>query len=120
MTKFSALIEKLQAAPAPDRELDCRIHLACGGTVALWHGKMVPEDSAGVSVPDYTASIDAALALVPEGEKFRPRKTLLAVSESGKRFAAVIDNWAWGQCKGEGPNYAIAMCIAALRAREEP
>lgn len=34
MTKFSALIEKLQAAPAPDRELDCRIHPAIALSIA--------------------------------------------------------------------------------------
>lgn len=113
MTKFSTLIERLEKATGPDRELDRGIGEAIDAKMAD------SGDVIGLGYARFTESIDAALALVPEGEKYRPHKVILAVSQSGDRFAAIIDNWHWGKLTGHGRNYAIALSIAALRAREE-
>ncbi len=107
MTDLSPLIERLTAATGADRELDCLIHLKVGGKVALWHGKMVPEDSAGVEVPHYTGSLDAALTLVPVGY----------VWECGfSRF--VPHNAVVRSMSGALPRWAPTARVTAMRARQ--
>jgi len=120
------LIARLEAATGPDRELDARIQCSLDGHKFIEceeFGTTLSVRSEGPdvlgSVRYYTASIDAALTLVPElSEKTRPLKLVFGVSESGKRFGCFIDNWAWGRIGvNECPNWPIALCIAALKAR---
>lgn len=67
MTKAEiiALAERVERAEGPDRWLDSDIALSQG-----WH--QLPGDNwigphAEIVVPDYTASLDAAMTLVPSG-----------------------------------------------------
>lgn len=83
------LIERLEAATGPDQELDHAIGMAVG-----FGG-------------DFTSSIDAALTLVPEGYGWN-------LQGNTNSFYAVVR----GYKNKVSPTPAIALCIAALRARE--
>ena len=119
------LIKDLEQATGPSRELDDRIGTAIGlyierlsdGTLLYQRKdhKMWPE------VPHYTASLDAALTLVPEGWAW-------FVQHIGKPFTTgsarlwIPAQWTQGipkeQFVNEAATPALALCIAALRARE--
>ena len=94
------LIDRLEAAQEGSRELDAEI-----GAEARY---MSPK-----SVPHYTTSIDAALTLVPEGST----GFLLNADEPYSQATIFRDgDGAIGQGLGKSP--ALALCIAALRAKE--
>ena len=110
---LDALIADLEAATGPSRELDEAIY-------RYWR-KVTPAPRPGVMwttdleyAPTYTASLDAALTLVPEGWRVN------WAGQTGELhwFFDLIEcngpgqtRRAWHQC------YSIALCIAALRAR---
>lgn len=114
---MTSLIERLEAATGPDRELDAEIAILAGG---LPHGEHFPRpDGSIVSyLPDkpkhitrskhYTASLDDALTLVPEGWDW----TLDRVND-GLTISARCGTH--DQFFGATP--AIALTIAALKAR---
>lgn len=138
---LSDLIERLEKATGPDRELDVAIGFAVGrirerdGNYLYATGNdsdMVVEpneyDDHLVSQPlsYYTASIDAALTLVPEGSwaGLDP----IFFDEPGRvLFDAIICRPDWSQWTPAGEwigrkearaaTPALALCIAALRAR---
>jgi hypothetical protein len=101
------LIAALEAATGPSRKLDAEIDI-----LALENGWRAERYMTPDTTPSYTASIDAALTLVPKW-------------------------WAWGLCVNEtGPGGAycdmgehrfaathlipaIAICTASLKARGE-
>lgn len=132
MTDHTALIEALERAEGPSRELDARIDaLLKGRTGFEWKGYFYNCDqlvnAGGSEVPEYTASIDAALTLVPEGWRIytadfsvfgRARwglsgpKTQWATDENGEKCAG--DDW-YQSAIAKTP--AIALVIAALRAK---
>ena len=108
---MSDLITRLEAATGPDRELDRAIAKALG-VMPLYQMR----GQIGSSWPDFTDSIDAALTLVPEG--YYPIIDFAEV----KCFIRDRNNFdhdppAW--C-AKAPTPALAICIAALRARGEP
>ena len=126
------LIAALEAATEPSRELDAEIAIAvrlAPEGPGWWRSKPTwtwKHASHGPNVepwaaPNYTASLDAALTLVPGGlfwgvsaGKLTPREPLYGAS-----ILAPKDN-ALGDVLGEGESSAsaaIALCIAALRAR---
>ena len=128
------LIKRLENATGSDRELDVAIFEAVlldaemkqydaeswfcesgghsygfntrGDPIVIWRGE----------IPRLTASIDAALTLVPEG---------WAVYEMGQTTRRVSDGWyvmlmgteKSGEASSSHKFFAIALCIAALRAR---
>lgn len=103
------LIERLEKGP--DRQLDIAIANAC-----------LPEHHSGrwsiVTAPAFTASIDAALTLVPEGWEwvlahFADHPPSATVQFVGKGFHAAPDI----EFDEHGKTAAIALCIAALKAR---
>jgi len=114
------LADRVEKADGADRELDVAIHQFLERPV-LW---AVDDDGceyqALVSVPLYTASLDAALSLVPEGWKWscdftqRPlfqdcgRADLYAPGIGDDRPADVTDIYA--------ATPALALCAASLRA----
>lgn len=79
------LIERLEKATEPDQELDLAIAMACqidcrqccGHGVAVWAqdgNGIVGEECCGnpdVCPANYTASLDAALTLVPDGFRWK-------------------------------------------------
>lgn len=142
------LIKRLEAATGPDRELDACIFCA------LLHPDKKPErnlfytnrEEWGVFVtnqpapgmtfydaPIYTASLDAAMTLVPEGARVREVGQWDDNGKPSGWFACVmkwerhIGGWRYvsymhgildeDKIPDLAPNGAIALCIAALRAR---
>ena len=127
MTKaeqFEALALRCEQATRPDRELDLAIWRAVTGEPWCWHVGFPAQtvitwdrygvEAAGnpiVSLDELTASLDAALTLVPDG------------------YTANVGNdkpiWAqvWignnPMSRGRGTTMALALCTAALRARAQ-
>lgn len=93
---IDALIEKLEAATCAQYALDVAIYEAIG--------RAEPEIP-----PAYTASMDAALTLVPDGYDWRVDRI-----NSGLTIFASVGN----EDVHFGDTPAIALCIAALRARK--
>jgi hypothetical protein len=130
------LIARLEAATGPSRELDCLI----GATGIVWkdlteeelqtvlasitreHG--TDEDGNQYSTlsdacPHYTASVDAALGLKPDGmtvelaEAYGPGRTdWSATVTPRKEYGSPV----FYRAHASSP--ALALCIAALRARQ--
>lgn len=115
------LIEKLEKAAGPDRDLDRDVALACGWKRKPWVSGAVwepptwkPGKPRRSAVPKFTASIDAALPLMPQGWHAilytETRCAELYPTEIPKRPAGI-------QSRANGPRIAVAICIAALKAR---
>ena len=112
------LIAALERAEGPSRELELRIARDVLDSEPLGHAAGLPDDLLLFQPeygpwPHYTASIDAALWLVPKGVGWGVKK-----QQNGE--------FAW--CDGDiaragnvavrgGATPAIALCIAALKAR---
>ncbi len=131
MTEIEKLIERLEKATGPDRELDARIELTrrsflfgsaavAGAVIGTSLNNVASGWIAGlgeqpISAPHYTSSIDAALTLVPEGWKVDFLQQLLGegywtaglYTRPGKHTLRTHANSDFA---------AIALCIAALRA----
>lgn len=125
---MSALLElatRCEAATGPDRELDAVIaatlrvgtEYGWADSYPAWKGRddgrvYLCKGGPSFPSPNYTASLDAAMTLVPEGFQFG----------AGSRDAS---NRAWAWCgtdheKAKIANAgspALAFCAAALRAR---
>lgn len=127
---LSHLIERLEKATGPDRELDVEIQETVVGLemyesiAERGGGKCIryypgPPGPTYRALPRYTSSIDAAMTLVPTlDDMTRPFKVTLGVSESGKKFACHFDNWKWGTIQSRPcAGYAIAIAICALKAQ---
>lgn len=120
----SELIAALEKATEPSRGIDCKIYLAVVGLAQyeqlVWHGANPvirynpgPPDVAFHGIPRYTASIDAALTLVPEGMEW-------VVFGAGGADVWHVGNDATLHRIDEtyASTPAIALCIAALKAME--
>ena len=106
--ELQALIARLERATGPDRELDN----------AIWAllGQPLPDDPAGWP-PLYTASLDAAMTLLPKGEDWAEWSIGFGFIGGQARARIWIgDELSDGQ-KNVGATPAIALCIAALKAR---
>jgi len=118
------LIARLEAATELDRELDAEIGRFA---VARFLGYVPDRPQHGCAL--YTASIDAALTLVPEGWR------LAALCERDPWFCRLethdFESVTWGkgsdwitevtsgsEATAKASTPALAICIAALRARE--
>lgn len=116
MTDLSELINRLEKLEGPDRGADLMIHdyradeaaRAAGLPTARSPVKARPADHL---IRTYTASIDAALTLVPEG--------WLSITYAGPGVMAECfpagDRNSYQKEFGATP--AIALCVAALKAR---
>lgn len=126
MPDYAELIERLEKATGPDRELDAIIMRAIypelGDTMVTDTGWCVggDHDAPSKSRP-YTASVDAALTLVPDGHSYE-----LTKSAASNFSRAELWNWRrsppasdhGNEWKSEGNRpLAINIIIAALRAR---
>lgn len=118
MTDLLELAARAESATGPDRELDVAIHIALdvpNGNRAENVSKLGPFG------PAYTASIDAAMSLVPEGawlELKGPRRYLHIPTSSPNFWSAYLasfnhegDRMRWGATP------ALAIVASALRAR---
>ena len=93
-----ALAERVEAATGPDRALDEEIDLIAYDLGWRAERKEVPFEA-----PRYTASIDAAASLVPEGDG----------------FALIYNAAKVGIWVGKGKTPALALLAACLFARAE-
>ena len=119
---------RVEAATGPDRRLDAETAAHAGlrtltpeerrGRLAVgWDVNVLVDDQRGiVKLPAYTASLDAALTLVPEGFIRR---------NSQCRFGVwLVELWCGDvsfnspvTAEGLHPIEALALCIAALKVR---
>ena len=134
MTKaeqFEALALRCEQATGPDRELDAAIWLLCvpGATRMQWSYVHIAtertceidetRDASGklIIVPTYSASLDAALTLVPDGHA--SAVGTMAFKDSDKLPWATYwtpQGWPYST---EAATPALALCAAALRARAQ-
>jgi hypothetical protein len=108
-TDLPALIARVEAATGADRELDDMIAIAVGipATIKLGDEMLGNVRWAPVRSKPYTASLDAAVSLVPSGCLW----TLDCLSN-----ATALYRDARYQANAATP--ALALCAAALRARQ--
>lgn len=146
MTSTEGLVERLERAKEGSRELDLAIARATrddvpeiGDGVFDWHeGKYASSDPGSLyqdqfnqpappnvwKSPHYTTSIDVALTLVPEGfwweirQMYAPNSPMRHFGNRGLFHARVGKSYGSNGALGENDNPALALCIAALKARE--
>jgi hypothetical protein len=115
MSDLADIIERLEKAPGPDPLLDGDIGWAVNEWInegGFWRRHKVTgarERFTYCGWPLYTHSIDAALTLVPEGWEW-------SLSYEAGKYCCEAGDPLIGLCS-EAPIPAIALCIAALRAR---
>lgn len=126
--EIEKLIERLERVTEGTRLLDAQIMKATRSVPEIWKSEdreLIPREDgfasfgkhgASVAAPNYTASIDAALTLVPEG-MFWACAPSWDLREH--RIYKPYDGGTlqWPEWKGEHKHDAIALCIASLRAR---
>jgi hypothetical protein len=103
------LIAALEKATGPSLALDLEIKRVCE----------VPHDPRCLAL-QYTASIDAALTLVPETNGKRWYQVAQAWSQATARVRVYPVNPWEGRTReavADAPTPAIALCIAALKAQ---
>ena len=100
---FEALAALCEAATGPSSMLDRDIAVACGVPIEDERGTIIP--------PYYTASLDAAMTLVPEGcwLSLNIMDDLPIASLGLPGTETVAD--------GRAATPALALCAASLRAR---
>jgi hypothetical protein len=109
MTDLSALADEIERLDGPSREMDGTIYVAIYGP----DKRMVCGDATADDVPAYTASLDAALTLMPEGSPME-----LHIRSN------MTDAYVWPDdredgIRGHAATPSLALCAAALRARSE-
>jgi hypothetical protein len=107
--------ERCEQATRSDESLNWEIFRALGygphrvGVTTVWRNAIGDEWLAtSESVPDYTSSLDAAMMLAPEGQAV----------ELVTGAARLSDARVGRKHNGLGKTPALALCAAALRARD--
>lgn len=128
MTNLSSLIERIGKSEGADRDVDLLVDLfarpdqwaqVCHDAPSSVSTQWCDDDE----LPRYTASIDAAMTLVPEHSLFTVR-TLW--DDSKTAGLAVVSRYEGERrfCMGEHQSVAatpaLALCAAALKARNLP
>jgi hypothetical protein len=115
--ELEALADRCKTATGPDRDLDCAIAAAVGWReIELPHGSRycISPDGRECShgliayAPRFTASLDAAMTLVPEGWWW---------VADGHARASLFREDAADQIISKAATPSLALCSAALRAR---
>lgn len=113
---LSHLIARLERATGPDRELDADIALQFDWTECPGDNWIGPQGE--IAVPAYTSSIDAAMTLRPAGANCSGFDDGPDICDAYWSRNNVKDgHWL---VTAEGKTPALALCIAALRARSLP
>lgn len=134
MTDLASLIARLEAAEGPSRELDALIAVALDIRAHWMKGDPAPliaerdgvvrlgKRGPGYEPCRFTASLDSALSLVPEGPRW-----WWTVNFVEGAYGAIIthyktddpaDGWLFHE-HAEGAAPALALCLAALKARAQ-
>ncbi len=121
-----ALAARCEAAEGPSREMDELIVQASypeldirrDGPDGTWraHGSTIGPDCI-LRVLDYTASLDAALTLVPEGAGIKLDRHWTTRHDGPVWMAAIYTGLGDVHASEDRPTPALALCCAALRAR---
>ena len=117
-TAHAGLITRLEAATGPNRDLDAWIAICAGIAPPVAFRPCVSLDPGTFGIgayeiwvaPTYTASLDAALTLVPEDYDW-----IIGRTNGGLTIHACCG----GTEEHFGDTPAIALCIAALKARSQ-
>ena len=104
---LSALIARVEAATGPGRELDAEISKRAGHAVMYWDGEHTARP--------FTASLDAAVSLVPSGHNWS-LDMLCRDGNEARTFYGEHPNEIDTEATGATP--ALALCAAALKARQ--
>lgn len=123
-SELASLIARLEQASEPDRDLDQAIFLVLhpgwarkpwkkGARRTCWFDEKGERQWYNDDDREYTRSVDDALTLVPEGWLWTWSGHEATVEKNSGRFLVEGDKEFYG--RGHSP--AIAICIAALRAR---
>lgn len=136
---IAELIEKLEVATKPSRELDalveCELRRLQAYEVGLsdslrahWRligarGEVIDgQELTRYHVPEYSSLVDAALTLIPRGHRWYVADG--DYSSSDRPVASVYQTDQLLQSgslpRSVGATPAIALCIAALKARAQP
>ncbi|MCS6326519.1 MAG: hypothetical protein H8K06_05450 [Nitrospira sp.] len=138
-SSLSHLIERLEKATGPDRELDVEIQETVVGLemyesiAERGGGKCIryypgPPGPTYRALPRYTSSIDAAMTLVPEGwragidpifffdDQKKERTDAILCRADWSKWSPVNSDWI-ERVEMRGATPAIALCIAALKAQ---
>ena len=120
------LIPRIEAASGPDRELDGEIFATlgwspilnpshAGGLVGRWgrDGLMTGQDGA----PLYTKSLDQAVMLVPDDAQWT-FDSHYNIARIAKYYEVDSEGPLCDISEGESATPALALCAAALRARQ--
>ena len=109
---MSELIERLEKATGPDRELDQAIVIEAPVTKAF----LQDDGQGGFEVLHYTASIDAALTLLPP--EFWGSIQWAGTLKQNDRAWPVVEVGSGDQkIKVQAATIPLSVCLAALRAR---
>lgn len=124
-----ALADRVERASGPDRELDVRASLALSGAAysesdvsdmlryrdePTGYGRYRPADE---YVPAYTASLDAAMTLVPEGIGDELLSLMLHRTWEGRIKIKLLDTLGGQEWHANAATPALALTAAAFRAR---
>jgi len=129
MSELLELAGRVEAANGWNRELDALVAAVCRTGAEEWewaarYPAWVAEPNGRVSLerngpsfaaPNYTASLDAAMTLVPDGWVL-----ILTVSHAGSYVRLAddrVDPVRLDDTEGASATAALALCAAALRAR---
>lgn len=127
------LAERVEQASGPDRELDAEVALAVTGNTAelseggnmIWCGgghsvladlPAVPWSSRWIQVAHYTASLDAALTLVPDGHSWAAGD---CGENDGPWACVTAHEEPCADYPGAAGTVILSVLAAALRARAE-
>ncbi|MDE2596311.1 MAG: hypothetical protein KGL44_05455 [Sphingomonadales bacterium] len=110
------LSERIEAAEGPSRELDWLIAEALGWT-RRQVGQVIAYYAPGDGImragpPKWTASLDAAMSLVPEGWR-----TSISNTTGLGWFVLVCEYGRFGEAYAKATTPALALAAAALKAR---
>ena len=120
---LSSLIERLEKASGPDREIDALIFVAVDArdpalrvarsTPLGWYVEAGDDEDRPLLQPEYTKSLDAALALC---ERALPDWDIDLGKVGGEWFATVLPQDGTDIDGEQAPSPALALCLALLRA----
>lgn len=126
MTDLNSLADRLEKATGPDRELDGDIAAAFGQLHGPGGGFCNDENGDYWSTEQlanpFTASLDAAMTLIPEQSRNSPGEWW-SVERSAKQSAhpphVMASAWVYGAPRVYAATPALALAAAALRARAQ-
>jgi hypothetical protein len=125
--KLIELAKECEEAEAGRRDLDFQIRRALAGEPiefeTCWTAQQAVRWANGDSsderkTPVYTASLDAALTLVPKGHDIKITQASGPGRSDWYGNCKLRNDWGGGIChKGNAASGALALCASALRAR---